>query len=71
MADQLQARMGEIDECERPQFPVVQEASMAGDEKDVYLAFITARDPQVRALLEQGFTLVTDAINVGTAPPRL
>jgi hypothetical protein len=44
---------------------------MAGHEKDAYLALIAARDPQIRALLEQGFTFVTNAFKAGTAPPGL
>jgi hypothetical protein len=44
---------------------------MAGHEKDAYLALIAARDPQIRALLEQGFAFVTNAFKVGTAPSGL
>ena len=44
---------------------------MAGHEKDAYLALIAARDPPIRALLEQGFAFVTNALKVGTAPPGL
>jgi hypothetical protein len=41
---------------------------MAGHEKDIYIAFIAARDPQIRALLEQGFEFVTNAFKAGAAP---
>jgi hypothetical protein len=44
---------------------------MGGHEKDAYLALIAARDPKIRALLEQGFAFVTNAFKVGTAPPGL
>jgi hypothetical protein len=44
---------------------------MAGHEKDAYVALIAARDPQIRALLDQGFAFVTNAFKVGTAPPGL
>jgi hypothetical protein len=44
---------------------------MAGHEKDVYLILIAARDPQIRALLEQGFAFVTHTFKVGTVPPGL
>ena len=36
---------------------------MAGHEKDAYLALIAARDPQSRALLDQGFAFVTNAFD--------
>jgi hypothetical protein len=44
---------------------------MAGHEKDAYLALIAARDPQIRALLEQGFEFVTNAFKTGTTPPGM
>jgi hypothetical protein len=45
MAHKLQTRMGEIDDRQRPQRTVIQEAIMAKHEKDAYLALIAARDP--------------------------
>ena len=44
---------------------------MAGQEKDAYIALIAARDPQIQALLEQGFEFVTNAFKAGAAPPGL
>jgi hypothetical protein len=44
---------------------------MAGQEKDTYIALIAARDPQIRALLEQGFEFVTNAFKTGAAPPGM
>jgi ribulose bisphosphate carboxylase small subunit len=44
---------------------------MAGQEKDAYVAMIAQRDPQVRALMDQGFEFVTNAFKVGAAPPGL
>jgi ribulose bisphosphate carboxylase small subunit len=44
---------------------------MAGEGKDAYIALIAARDPQIRALLNQGFEFVTNALKADTAPPGL
>ena len=44
---------------------------MAGQEKDAYVALIAARDPQIRALVEQGFEFVTNAFRAGSAPPDM
>ena len=44
---------------------------MAGQEKDVYIALIAARDAQIRALVEQGFEFVTNTFKAGSAPPGL
>ena len=44
---------------------------MAGQEKDAYVALIAARDPQIRALVEQGFEFVTNAFRTGSAPPGM
>ncbi|MDQ3829890.1 MAG: hypothetical protein M3361_11425 [Candidatus Tectomicrobia bacterium] len=44
---------------------------MAGQEKDAYVAMIAQRDPQVRALVDQGFEFVTNALKAGAAPPGL
>ena len=44
---------------------------MAGQEKDAYVALIAARDPQIRALVEQGFEFVTNAFRAGSAPPGM
>jgi hypothetical protein len=44
---------------------------MAGQGKDAYLALIAARDPEVRALLDQGFEFVTNAFKAAAAPPGL
>ena len=41
---------------------------MAETEKEAYLALIAARDPEVRALLDQGFEFVTNAFKAGAAP---
>jgi hypothetical protein len=44
---------------------------MAEHEKDAYVALIAERDPQIRALVEQGFTFVTNAFKAGAAPPGM
>jgi hypothetical protein len=44
---------------------------MAGQGKDAYVALIAARDPTIRALVEQGFEFVTNALKVGAAPPGI
>jgi hypothetical protein len=48
-----------------------QEASMAGQEKDAYVALIAAHDPQIRALVDQGFEFVMNAFKAGSAPPGM
>jgi hypothetical protein len=42
---------------------------MAEHGKDAYLALIAARDPEIRALLDEGFEFVTNAFKVGEVPP--
>jgi len=42
--------------------------AMAETEKEAYLALIAAQDPQIRALLDQGFAFVTNAFKPGAAP---
>ncbi len=44
---------------------------MAGQGKDAYLALIAARDPEIRALQDQGFEFVTNAFKAGAAPPGI
>jgi len=44
---------------------------MAGHEKDAYIALIAQQDPQIRALLDQGFEFVTNAFKAGAAPPGI
>jgi hypothetical protein len=44
---------------------------MAGHEQDAYVALIAARDPQIRALVAQGFACVTNAFTAGSAPPGM
>jgi hypothetical protein len=44
---------------------------MAGQGKDAYVALIAARDPTIRALLDQGFEFVTNAFKVGAVPPGI
>ena len=44
---------------------------MAGHEKDAYMALIAQHDPQIRALLDQGFEFVTNAFKPGAAPPGI
>jgi hypothetical protein len=44
---------------------------MAGSEKEAYVALIAARDPQIRALLDQGFDFVTNAFKAGAVPPGI
>jgi hypothetical protein len=61
----------EIDDDERPRLAIYQEAMMAGQEKDTYVAVIAARDPQIRALLDQGFEFVMNALKPGSAPPGI
>jgi hypothetical protein len=41
---------------------------MAGQEKETYVALIAACDPQIRALLDRGFTFVMNAVKEGAAP---
>jgi hypothetical protein len=56
---------------ERLPLVVLQEAHMAETEKEAYLALIAERDPEIRALLDQGFEFVTNAFKAGTAPAGL
>jgi hypothetical protein len=58
--------VSEIDE--RPMLAFLQEAHMAETEKEAYLALIAARDPEIRALLDQGFEFVTNAFKADAAP---
>jgi hypothetical protein len=44
---------------------------MAGSEKEAYVALMAARDPQIRALLDQGFDFVTNAFKAGAVPPGI
>jgi hypothetical protein len=44
---------------------------MAGHEKDAYVAVMAAQDPQIRALVDQGFEFVTNALKAASAPPGL
>jgi hypothetical protein len=44
---------------------------MAANEKEAYLALIASRDPEIRALLDQGFAFVTNAFKAGAAPPGM
>jgi hypothetical protein len=44
---------------------------MAAQGKEAYLALIAQRDPEIRALLDQGFEFVTNALKAGTAPPGI
>jgi hypothetical protein len=48
-----------------------QEPLMAGQEKDAYVALIAARDPEIRALLDQGFEFVMNAFKAGVVPPGI
>jgi len=41
---------------------------MAENEKAAYLALIAAHDPEIRALLDQGFAFVTNAFKAGAVP---
>jgi hypothetical protein len=62
---------GENDDGERPRLTIDQEARMAGQEKDAYVALIAARDKQVRVLVDQGFEFVMNAFKAGSAPPGM
>jgi hypothetical protein len=44
---------------------------MAGHEKDAYVALIAQQDPQIRALLDQGFEFVMNAFKADAAPPGI
>jgi hypothetical protein len=46
----------------------LEETGMAEQEKEAYLALIAAQDPDIRALLDQGFEFVTNAFKAGAAP---
>jgi hypothetical protein len=59
----------ETEDGARSPLAALQEASMAGQEKDAYLALIAAHDPEIRALLDDGFEFVTNAFKSGEAPP--
>jgi hypothetical protein len=48
-----------------------EEAMMAGHEKAAHVALMAARDPQIRALLDQGFEFVMNAVKTGSAPPGM
>ena len=61
----------EIDEGECLRLAPQQETVMAGSEKDAYVALIAQRDPQIRALLDQGFEFVMNALKAGAAPPGI
>ena len=41
---------------------------MAENEKESYLALIAAGNPEIRALLDQGFEFVTNAFKVSETP---
>ena len=47
---------------------LMQEADRAETEQEAYLALIAARDPEIRALLDQGFAFVTNAFKADAAP---
>src|SRR5262250_1795628 len=53
---------------ERSQLVILQEPLMAETEKEAYLALIAERDPEIRALLDQGFEFVTNAFKADAAP---
>jgi hypothetical protein len=44
---------------------------MAGHEEDAYVALIAAPDLTIRALLDQGFAVVTNALKASAAPPGI
>jgi ribulose bisphosphate carboxylase small subunit len=44
---------------------------MTSPEKDAYVALMAARDPQIRALLDQGFEFFMNALKAGSAPPGM
>ena len=44
---------------------------MAGHGKDASLALIAARDPTIRALLDQGYEVGTNAVKTGAVPPGI
>jgi hypothetical protein len=39
--------------------------------KEAYVALIAGRDPQIRALLNEGFEFVTNAFKAGAVPPGI
>ena len=41
---------------------------MVENEKEAYLALIATQDPQIHALLDQGFEFVTNAFKAGAVP---
>jgi hypothetical protein len=60
-----------IIEDERPLLDIQEEAIMAGQEKEAYVALIADRDPKIRALLDQGFEFFMNALKAGAAPPGI
>ena len=44
---------------------------MAGHEKDAHVVLMAARDPHIRALLDQGFEFVMNALKAGSVPPGM
>ena len=44
---------------------------MAGPEKDTHVALMAACDPHIRALLDQGFEFVMNALKEGSVPPAM
>jgi hypothetical protein len=44
---------------------------MVGQEKDAHVALMATRDPQIRALLDQGFEFVMNALRAGSVPPGM
>jgi hypothetical protein len=44
---------------------------MAGHEKDAHVALMAARDQHIRALLDQGFEFVMNALKAGSVPPGM
>jgi hypothetical protein len=53
---------------ERPPLAVLEETYRAETEKEAYLALIAEHDPEIRALLDQGFAFVTNAFKADGAP---
>src|SRR5262245_48336257 len=61
----------EIGDRERPRLATEQEAVMAGHEKGAHVALMAARDPHIRALLDQGFEFGMNALKAGAVPPGM
>jgi hypothetical protein len=57
-----------MNDRERSRLATDQEAVMAGPEKDAHVALMAARDPHIRALLDQGFEFVMNALKAGAVP---